>query len=180
MTVKERDGDGEETGEARTLFRAVAVFDVSQTDPLPNVEPVPLKPPRELITGSSHAHLITRSRTSPPSSATRPPPPLNGQADGWCDFERQDVVVAEKLAPKRPGARARPRARHTLGLGYRDFGRERAEVLVDTVPYVVRKGTGSAALRGLWLAQTAAPSGTPSPAIMPRVAALASGKASMR
>jgi len=35
MSVKKRDEAGEETGERRTLFREAAVFDVSQTDPLP-------------------------------------------------------------------------------------------------------------------------------------------------
>ena len=46
MTVKEHDEHGDETDERRTFFRAVPVFDISQTDgdPLPEA-------PREPITG---------------------------------------------------------------------------------------------------------------------------------
>ncbi len=45
MSVRERAEQGEETGEQRTLFRLAHVFDVSQTDSLPGVEPTPLVPP---------------------------------------------------------------------------------------------------------------------------------------
>jgi hypothetical protein len=48
VAVKQRDDDGEETGEKRIFFRSVAVFDVSQTDPLPGTEPIPLAPPADL------------------------------------------------------------------------------------------------------------------------------------
>jgi hypothetical protein len=58
MTVKERDRQtGEETGETITLFKSVAVFFQDQVDPLPSGEPVPLEPPREPLTGDSHAPL---------------------------------------------------------------------------------------------------------------------------
>ena len=45
VAVKQRDVDGEKTDEKRIFFRTVPVFDVSMTDPLPGVEPVPLTPP---------------------------------------------------------------------------------------------------------------------------------------
>ena len=45
VAVKQRDDAGEETGEKRIFFRTVPVFDVSMTDPLPGIEPVPLTPP---------------------------------------------------------------------------------------------------------------------------------------
>jgi hypothetical protein len=53
MSVKERDARGDETGERLTFFRAVSVFDISQTDgePLPEV-------PREPITGDSHERYL--------------------------------------------------------------------------------------------------------------------------
>ena len=37
---------------------APAVFDVSQTEPLPGVDPAPLDPPGEPVTGDSHAGLL--------------------------------------------------------------------------------------------------------------------------
>jgi len=56
ITVKRRDSDDAE--EQRVFFRAAFVFDVSQTDPIPGVEPAPLQLPREPLTGDSHAHLL--------------------------------------------------------------------------------------------------------------------------
>ncbi len=56
--AKERGrDDGEEP--RRTVFRAVSVFDVSQTDALPGTEPVPLDSPSQPIQGDTHAHLLT-------------------------------------------------------------------------------------------------------------------------
>jgi antirestriction protein ArdC len=67
MQVKARDGDGnvvkeDDTGHElkRVRFRLTAVFDVSQTEPLPNTEPVPLSPPSEPVTGDTHAALLPR------------------------------------------------------------------------------------------------------------------------
>jgi hypothetical protein len=41
VTVKQRDANGEETGEKKVFFRTVPVFDVSMTDPLPGKERQP-------------------------------------------------------------------------------------------------------------------------------------------
>lgn len=67
MTVKLRDAHGnvlkdDESGHelTRTRFRLTSVFDVSQTEPLPNTEPVPLAPPSAPVTGDSHAALAPR------------------------------------------------------------------------------------------------------------------------
>jgi hypothetical protein len=61
VTVKQLDAEGEEAGETRIFFRSVSVFDVSQTEPLPGKEPVPLGPPAQPIAGDSHARLLARS-----------------------------------------------------------------------------------------------------------------------
>src|ERR1039458_4247549 len=58
VSVKDRDAEGQETGEKRTFFRSVPVFDVLMTEGVPGVGPVPLSAPREPITGDSHAHLL--------------------------------------------------------------------------------------------------------------------------
>ena len=52
---EQTEDDVEET---RIFFRAIPVFDRSQVDALPDRDPAPLEPPREPITGNSHAHLI--------------------------------------------------------------------------------------------------------------------------
>lgn len=58
VRVRTEDSDGNDKDERRTLFRVVRVFDVSQTDPLPDTEPVPLAPPSKPVTGDSHVHLV--------------------------------------------------------------------------------------------------------------------------
>jgi hypothetical protein len=61
MPVKQRDRDcGEQTGEMITLFKSVPVFFQEQVQPLPCGEPTPLQPPRQPLTGDSHAHLLAR------------------------------------------------------------------------------------------------------------------------
>ncbi len=58
MPIKPRDPNPEEPGEQRLLFRSVPVFELSQTDMLPGVEPGPLEPPSVAIDGDSHAHPL--------------------------------------------------------------------------------------------------------------------------
>jgi hypothetical protein len=87
MTVKQRDRQtGEETGETITLFKSVPVFSQDQVDPLPEREPLPLEPPREPLTGDSHAHLLPRLQAFCESlgySASFEA--IDGPAGGWCD-----------------------------------------------------------------------------------------------
>src|SRR5438128_10712958 len=58
MSVRQRgaeqapsDADGEVDENRRIVFRAVSVFDVSQTEALPGVDPAPLEPPCEPVDG---------------------------------------------------------------------------------------------------------------------------------
>jgi len=144
MPLRERDdeqrddGEHDDSGHMRTLFKSVAVFDVAQTEPIPGRQPVPLEPPRQPITGDSHAHLLTPLEQLAAElgyAVTRRP--LDGAADGWCDPHLMEIVVNELL----PGnARVRVLVHelaHALGIGYADRGRARAEVMVDCVTYIV-------------------------------------------
>jgi hypothetical protein len=129
----QRDRDtGEDSDETRILFKTVFVFDRAQVAALPNGEPTPLGPPCEPLTGESHAHLLPRleafARSLGFSVAFEP---IAGAAGGWCDSKAKRIVV-DAAAP----ANARLRALihevvHALGVGYADYGRERAEVIVD-------------------------------------------------
>ena len=141
VSVKERDAGGEETGEKRTFFRAVPVFDAEMTEVLPGMEPVPLSPPREPITGNSHAHLLTplENLAAELGYSVRQLP-LDGGVDGWCDYERSEIVVNEQLPANAQVRVLVHEIAHSLGVGYKQYGRERAEVLVDTVTYVVLAG----------------------------------------
>jgi hypothetical protein len=146
MTVRQHDGEETDDDEQkRTVFRSVAVFDVSQTDPLPGREPVALEPPHEPISGDSHARLLTPlENLAAELGYTVRHLPLDGAADGWCDSQRTEIIVNEHLP-----ANAQVRVlvhelahAHALGVGYHDYGRERAEVLVDCVTYIVCGSAG--------------------------------------
>ena len=119
VAVKERDEQGEETGAKRILFRTVPVFDVSMTDPLPGMDPVPLAPPAQPIEGDSHAEmippLVALARELGYTVATRRlPEPGPG---GWCDPTRREIVIADGPANRRLRTLVHELA-HALGIGY--------------------------------------------------------------
>ena len=149
MSVRGREAQQREsdtvTDEAsrRIFFRAVPVFDVSQTEVLPGTEPIPLEPPCEPIAGSSHAHLLApleRLAGELGYSVTRRT--LEGPAEGWCDASEHAIVVDEALPPNAQVRVLVHELAHALGIGYREHGRRRAEVIVDTVTAVVCGSVG--------------------------------------
>src|SRR3954465_11950432 len=113
------------------------------TEPLPGMEPVPLAPPAEPIEGDSHRHLI-----APLEALGRElgygveirELPVQGPG-GWCDPKRRQIVVACGPANRQVRTLVHELA-HALGLGYGQYGRERAEVLVDCVTYIVCASVG--------------------------------------
>jgi hypothetical protein len=143
VAVKQRDTAGEETGETKVFFRAVPVFDVAMTEPLPGTEPVPLAPPAQPIAGDSHADLIAplqRLGRELGYTVERRELPERGP-QGWCDPERKEIVVGIGPANREVRTLVHELA-HALGLGYAQYGRERAEVLVDSVTYCVLGAAG--------------------------------------
>lgn len=127
----------------RTFFRTVAVFDVSQTDALPDTAPIPLEPPSEPITGESHAQLLTPLRdfagTLGYSVSAQA---LDGSAEGWCDYKARAIVLNSTLPANGQVRVLVHEIAHALGIGYSDYGRRRSEVLVDTITYVVCSSFG--------------------------------------
>lgn len=132
-TEGEAKGDGDNV---RVLFKSVAVFDVAQTEPIPGRPQVPFQPPREAITGDSHAGLLAPlERFAAELGYTVRQAPIRGTTGGWCDPAKQEIVVNDLLP-----ANARVRVMvhelaHALGIGYADRGRARAEVMVDCVVF---------------------------------------------
>jgi hypothetical protein len=127
----------------RTVFRAVPVFDVSQTDPLPDREPVSLDSPCQPIHGDSHAHLAEPLETLAGElgyTVTRQP--IEGSADGWCDNAKKEIVINDRLPVNAQVRVVVHEIAHALGVGYSDYGRQGAEVLVDTVTYIVCSSVG--------------------------------------
>lgn len=141
-TRKERSEDprtGEEREERRVYFCATHVFDRSQVDPIPG-EAKPLEPPvsPQPVGGDSHRQLIAPleqlARELGYAVERRQLPKTQG---GFCDSNRKLICV-------RSGQRGNAEVRvlvhevaHALGIGYEEFGRERAEQIVECVTYMV-------------------------------------------
>ena len=143
VAVKQRDDDGEQAGEKRIFFRTVPVFDVSQTDPLPGTEPVALSPPAQPIEGDSHTDLIAPLKELGRELGYRVETrdlPEHGPG-GWCDDKQKQIVIGTAPANRQVRTLVHELA-HALGVGYEQYGREQAEVLVDCVTYIVCSSVG--------------------------------------
>jgi hypothetical protein len=144
VPVKERDrATGEETGETVVFFKTVFVFDRAQVAPIEGVEQTPLDPPCEPLTGDSHAHLIAPLEVFAESLGfTVSFEQIDGAAGGWCDRKAKRIVV-DADAP--PNARLRTLIHetiHALGVGYAEYGRERAEVIADSATHLACASVG--------------------------------------
>ena len=101
-TVKQRDGHGrvvlDEHGRprTRTLFKLTSVFDVAQTEQLPNTEPAPLDPPRVELVGDSHRDLLAPLESLAVELGYRVEQRElpEGGPGGWCDRRARLIVVA--------------------------------------------------------------------------------------
>ena len=146
MQVKERDRQsGEETGETITLFKAVPVFFQEQVQPLPEGVPTPLEPPRQPLTGDSHAHLLPRLVAFCESLGYSVSfEQVAGSAGGWCDRRAKRIVVDADVAPNAQLRTLAHEAAHALGVDYRQYSREQAEVMADTICFVVCSSVGLA------------------------------------
>jgi N-terminal domain of anti-restriction factor ArdC len=137
LKIKERDrASGEETGETRILFRAVPVFDRAQVTA--GEHATPLEPPVEPLSGDSHKHLLVPlDRFAGTLGFSVSFETISGPAGGWCDYRRKRIVVD---AAQPANARVRTlihEIAHAMGVDYQRYSRAQAEVIVDTVSFVV-------------------------------------------
>jgi N-terminal domain of anti-restriction factor ArdC len=150
MTVPDRGDDGavvaDEHGQPkrRTLFRLTTVFDVSQTDPLPGAEPVPLDPPSQPLTGDSHADLIEPLTELAAELGYRVERrDLSGEsAGGWCDPKAKLIVVgiAEPNAEVR--TLIHELAHALVAESDEEFAYAYEEVIVESATYVAASAAG--------------------------------------
>jgi hypothetical protein len=124
--------DGTEDHIPRFQLRA-CLFDESQTDG----EALP-EPPSEPITGTSHERLITPlSLYAGDIGYEVRFQMVPGRAGGYCDYSQQLIVIDDELAPNAQVRTLVHEIAHALGIGYQEHGRSRAEVLVESVTYIV-------------------------------------------
>jgi hypothetical protein len=134
--------DADETQEQLVGFRLAAVFDVSQTDPLPGIEPVPLDPPGEPVSGDSHAHLLTPLEQHAASLGFSVRyEPLKGRA-GYCASRETRIVVDSELPANGKVATLVHELAHAHGIDYVRFTRAEAELIVESVACIVCGGVG--------------------------------------
>jgi hypothetical protein len=144
MPVRERDrASGEQTGETVVLFKTVFVFDRAQVAPIAGAEQAALHPPCRPLSGDSHRDLIAPLRAFAESLGFSVSfEPIAGPAGGWCDPRRKRIVV-DADAPANAQLRTLIHETiHGLGVGYAEYGRERAEVIVDTATHLACASVG--------------------------------------
>ena len=143
MAIKRRNEEAEEPDEERRVFfRSVPVFELSQTEPLPGVEPEPLEPPSVPIDGDSHAHLLEPlAELATELGYDMSYAELDG-ACGFCDYRSKRIVIEQNLAPNAKVRVAVHELAHALGVSSDCFGRDRAEVIVECAAFIVCSGLG--------------------------------------
>jgi antirestriction protein ArdC len=123
-------------------FRLAAVFDVSQTEPLPGVEPAQLDPPSQPVTGDSHAYLLDPLEQHAATLAFDVRyEPLDGQA-GYCSSRQRRIVVDSALPANGRVATLVHELAHAHGIDYESFSRAEAELIVESVACIVCGSVG--------------------------------------
>jgi len=123
-------------------FRLAAVFDVSQTEPLPGVEPTPLEPPGQPVGGESHEHLLAPLEQHAISLGFDVAyEPLHRRA-GYCSSVERRIVIDSELPANGKVATLVHELAHAHGIDYKTFGRAEAELIVESVACIVCASVG--------------------------------------
>jgi hypothetical protein len=143
IAIKQREPHIDGTEDRRVFFKTTFVFDVSQTDPIPGVEPAPLHPPKQPLTGDSHRHLLAPLITFSDSLGYRVAfESIPGATGGWCDPRAQGIVVDADMPANAQVRTLVHEITHALGVDYAKYSRAQAEVIVDTTTLIVLSGVG--------------------------------------
>jgi antirestriction protein ArdC len=129
--------------EGRVIFRAVPVFDLAQTDPIPGAVQAPLVPPCEPVAGDSHAHLIPTLETLACSLGYRVVyEDLPGGVEGSCDRAARLIRVAAGFPANGRVAVLVHELGHAYGVGYHTHPRSEAEVIVEAAAHITCTALG--------------------------------------
>jgi hypothetical protein len=128
----------------RVYFRAVPVFDASQTDLIPGAKVMPLTAPVQPLSGDSHEHLLEPLRAHATELGFRVEERQlepNGPG-GWCDYKSKLIVVGSDSSANHRVRVLVHELAHAHGISYKDYSRRQAEVLVDTATHIVLSNAG--------------------------------------
>ena len=125
-----------------TAFRSVGVFDLTQTDPFPGVDPLPLQAPSQPISGDTHAHLIPPLLEHSASLGyTVLVEPTNGH-DGYCNRHSKTIGINDDLPANAQLRVLIHELCHAHGAGYDCYPRPACEVIVDTATHIACASIG--------------------------------------
>jgi antirestriction protein ArdC len=132
-----KDDGTEETIRQARGFRAVSVFDISQTDgeALPTI-------PRESLTGDSHAGYLASLEQYAAELGYSVTYADTGIKGGWCNPETKEIVVSDAKAKNGQVRTLIHEIAHAHGVDYQQYTRSQAEVIVESVAYIVASGLG--------------------------------------
>lgn len=138
-----RVGRAEDGERRRMRYRLSSVFDVSQTDPLPDTDPSPLEPPRASVDGDSHGYLLAPMERFARELGYRVVRVEDlGGAEAQCDHGAKQIRLVNSYS-----------LNHQLSaliheLGHALQGRQpreayaRNELIVESVAYIATQGIG--------------------------------------
>jgi Putative metallopeptidase family (DUF6782) len=119
-------------------FKLVPVFDVSQTngEELPIVKAAPL-------TGDSHAaYFLPLKKFALSLGYSVSFEELSEGMGGYCDHAAKHIAIAAGGSANQQVHVLIHEIAHALGIGYKEHGREQAEVLVETATFIVSTSIG--------------------------------------
>ncbi|MGH3004236.1 MAG: ArdC family protein [Gaiellaceae bacterium] len=138
----EGDNDDNPNHEELVGFRLAAVFDVAQTEPLPGVGPAPLDPPGRPVSGASHAHLLAPLEQHGAALGFAVQYQTLDGPDGYCSTRDARIVVESSLPANGKVATLVHELAPAHGVDYKSYSRAEAELIVESVAYVVCGGAG--------------------------------------
>lgn len=117
-------------------YRTVGVFDLSQTDPIPGADALPLEPPSAPISGNSHAHLRPALVKHAASLGYTVSYEATDGCDGYCDRANRRIAVAASLPPNAQVRILIHECCHAHGADYKTYDRAACEVIVDCATHI--------------------------------------------
>lgn len=139
IIVKDRDRPDDEDAR-KVFFKTVAVFDISQTDG----EPLPEAPaPTGSIAGTEHDELYRRMLAF--AAELGYSVELEAMPDGrkgYCSTADHRIALDKAMSSDEYLRVLTHEIAHALGIGYAEYGRERAEVIVEAASCVALDALG--------------------------------------
>lgn len=134
--------DGDHVERELVGFRLAAVFDVSQTEPLPDAEPAPLDPPGQPVSGDSHAQLLEPLEQYAQSLGYSVGYQLLRGRAGSCSQREHRIVIDSALPANGKVATLIHELAHAHGIDYASYARDEAELIVESVAFIVCGSVG--------------------------------------